>query len=130
MPDDERPQRRDSDEERRRWPDERLDDLAERIDDVENHTEALVTLVERVKGIRDLLERLERQLDQNAKSHDKRFGQLRADIQRIDKALLSERPDGTVTPKKTGTDWKVALAAGVGTVVPIIATIIATNGGT
>ena len=122
---DDPPRRRRADNDRRRWSDDRLDDLADDVDDLKNTAEGLSLLPERVVGIRDLLVRVERQLDQTDQRSEQRNAEIRGDIKRIDKALLKERPDGTVEARKPGVNWPMILVVAGTITVPIIVALIA-----
>lgn len=99
----EEPRRRSSDRDRRRWNDDRLDDLKDRTE--EAHTRI-------------------------GRAHDRMDG-VEGRVNRLYEVLVDERDDGTAVPAaspKGGFDWKMLLAVVASIAVPIVVAIIVTNG--
>ena len=83
------PRRRMTDKERRRWPDERLDDLKEDLEDVEHQLQALRMLPDRVKGIREGVDSVREAEHTNGQ----RITDLRADLRTLAQSVgrISQR---------------------------------------
>lgn len=85
--DEDPPRRRMTDKDRRRWPDERLDDMRTDVDDVENQVQALRLLPERVKGLREVVAAL----DESIGTQGQRTTDLRADVRSLQTSVREIR---------------------------------------
>lgn len=134
------------DQERRRRSDARLDDLERRVRDVEDHTDALVGLLETVKGLSRLIELQDRRLSdlrsdlrENLRAVNQSFADGREDIAQIRREMATARNVQNATDEikqsvqsvaPSRLDWALKFATIVSLLlIPILAAYVAARGG-
>lgn len=144
--------RRTSDAERRRWNDQSLDMLGERVADLEDQISALRLLPERVSGLKGSVDDMREDFNAAAGLEERRVSRLHAKIEQAVAKFETQLADATkkferelVKLGKTlgerfdtvdqahadvarrGVDWKTVLAVASTVVVPIVVALIATR---
>lgn len=115
--------RRASDEDRRRWGDQALDLLNDRVGDIEDQ------LIERVTAVKETAERIERRYEEGTKALHRRLDRMTDQIDKrfdaVDKAhaAAAARPQVIVEPRR-GVDWKTVMAVVSAITVPLLIPII------
>lgn len=126
MPPEQPPRRRITDKDRRRWSDDRLDDLKGDFEDLEAEHRAIAALYRELAPIRSLL-------DQYMKATDSRLDRMHTDIRELrkenrDAHTTVEKKTDTIVKQTSGTNWKefftylVGATAGVG--VPVALALV------
>ena len=119
--------RREIDQERRRWNDTALDQLAGRVGSLEdevNVAQALAGLPQRVSDLKDAVRDLREAQRDAAGLEERRIGSVRAEIGELRKMLL-DTPMLTRDAVRHGVDWKTVLAVAATIAVPIVVALIA-----
>lgn len=133
--------RRAVDEERRRWNDEALDQLAARVHGAEarvetwdDHIVALAGLPQQLLDLKAAFEDQRRQARDAARLEERRVTHIRKDHRELRKQVSEhfaevheahERAEKRASEDKRGVDWKFLLAVAGTIVVPIVIAIIA-----
>lgn len=121
------PQRRENDQERRRWNDQALDQLAARVETVEdeiNIAQALSGLPERVADLKDDIKDLRADNRDASGLEERRIASVRKEIGEL-RGLVVGLPASTARAVRKGVDWPTVTAVAGTISVPIIIALIA-----
>lgn len=123
----EEPRRRAVDQDRRRWNDTALDQLAGRMEAVEdeiNVAQALAGLPQRVSDLKDAVDVL-REMHRDASGlEERRIASVRTEIGEL-RSLIMGVPGKTATAVRRGVDWATVMAVAGTITVPIVVALIA-----
>lgn len=129
----EHPRRRAADGDRRRWNDQALDGLRERVVSVEDQAHALHELQiqaarrdERLGHVCEAVDKLEGTVERLGDTVENVRDEIRSRFDRVD---LAHETGGASAAVTHGADWRTVLAIAGTVVVPIVVAIITTSGG-